>query len=97
MRSVFASISMLRTLRRANARNCSFIHDSDLDTSGVSQFAVASLRQSPCYDAANAAMLAAQDVPEEEREDAMASAMLMLLSSTCTAESIRKALHYRID
>jgi hypothetical protein len=42
-------------------------------------------------------MLAAQDVPEEEREDAMASAMLMLLSSTCTAESIRKALHYRID
>lgn len=86
MRSVFASISTLRTLRRANARNCSFIHDPDLDTSGVSQFAVASLRQSPCYDAANAAMQAAQDVPEEEREDAMASAMLMLLSSTCTAE-----------
>lgn len=86
MRSVFASISMLRTLRRANARNCSFAHDSDLDTSGVSQFAVASLRQSPCYDAANAAMQAAQEAPEEEREDAMASAMLMLLSSTCTAE-----------
>lgn len=87
MRSVLASVSTLRTLRRANARNCSFIHDPDLDMSGLSQLAAASLRQSPCYEAANATMAAAQSLPAEEREDAMASAMVMLLSSTCTAES----------
>jgi hypothetical protein len=86
MRSVFASVSTLRTLRRANARNCSFVHDPDLDMSGLSQLAAASLRQSPCYEAANSAMAAAQDLPAEEREDSMASAMVMLLSSTCTAE-----------
>jgi len=87
MRSMFASISILRTLRRANARNCSFVSDPDLDMSEVSQFAAASLRQSPCYEAATAAMAVAQNLPAEEREDAMGSAMVMLLSSTCTVES----------
>jgi len=87
MRSMFASISIMRTMRRANARNCSFVSDPDLDTSEMSRFAAASLRQSPCYEAATAAMADAQNLPEEEREDAVGSAMMMLLSSTCTAES----------
>lgn len=87
MRSVFASISLLRTIRRANARNCSFIQDPNVDTSGASHLAAASLRRSPCYEAANEAVRAAQELPEEERDDAVASAMVMMLSSTCTAES----------
>merc|ERR550537_1260965 len=74
-------------MRRANARNCSFVSDPDLDTSEMSRFAAASLRQSPCYEAATAAMADAPNLPEEEREDAMGSAMVMLLSSTCTAEA----------
>jgi len=46
------SISWMRTLRRANARNCEFVTNLDLDFQAAADMADDYLRQSPCYEAA---------------------------------------------
>jgi len=80
--NVLVTVSFLRTLRRANARNCDWVHDPNLDMSALKQVAGQRLRQTRCYDAAAATMEAARDLPEEEREVISQNAMLMLLSET---------------
>lgn len=80
MRSVMATVSFLRTLRRANSRNCEWIHDPNLDMSALRQVAGQQLRQSRCYAEANATMEAARDSSAAEREAVTQNAMLILLS-----------------
>lgn len=80
------SVSMLRTLRRANARNCSWVTSAEVDVSGIAGLARNYLKQAPCYNQATAAMEAAQNLPEEECESAMEDALVMLLSPNCSTE-----------
>ena len=82
MRSVLVTVSFLRTLRRANARSCDWIHDPNLDLSALKEVASTQLRQSRCYDEATATIQVAQDLPEEEREVIARNAMLILISDS---------------
>ena len=74
------SVSLMRTLRRANARECEWSTNGDVDTSAAAGMAANYFRQSPCYQPSVAAYTAAQNLPEEERENAMADAVAILLS-----------------
>jgi len=80
------SISWMRTLRRANARDCEWVTNGDVDTSAAAEMAASYFRQSPCYEPAMAAHVAAQNLPEEARETAVQEAVAILLSDNegCT-------------
>jgi len=80
MRNVLVTVSFLRTLRRANARSCDWVHDPNIDMSALKQVASTQLQQSRCYDAASATVEAARDLSEDEREVVSRNAMLILLS-----------------
>jgi len=74
------SISLMRTLRRANARDCEWATSGEVDTSVAAEMAARQFRQTPCYEPARDALNAAQSLPEEEREHAMEVAVTILLS-----------------
>jgi len=80
-RALMASISLMRTLRRANARECSWIQDEDLDVSAISELAGSYLQQSPCYEQSRSALQASQLLPEDERENAVMDGLAILLSN----------------
>ena len=85
MRSMVASISILRTLRRANARECDWVQNGNLDTTAIQEVAVGGLQQGPCYSEYQAAIQAAQDLPEEEQISAANDAIVLLFSEDCSA------------
>jgi len=85
MRSMVASISILRTLRRANARECDWVQDGNLDTSAIEELAAHGLQQGPCYSEYQAAIQAAHDLPEEEQISAANDAIVLLFSEDCSA------------
>jgi len=89
MQEVVAMVAFMRTLRRANAWDCDWLHDPDLDMSVVAQFARTQLRQSPCFETANATFTAAQDLPTDEHDVAHRDAMLILLSENCTVPEVQ--------
>jgi len=72
------SVGLMRTLRRA--RNCEWVTSGDVDISAASQMAANYFHQSPCYEPSMAAYTAAQNLPEEEQENAMQDAVAILLS-----------------
>lgn len=74
------SITLLRTLRRANAKKCDWVENGDVDVAAASDLAGRYLRGNPCYEQAFAAMRYADSHPEEEREEAMQEAMAILSS-----------------
>lgn len=86
-RAMAGSISLMRTLRRANARHCRWVESGDVDLSAIREVAADYLRQSPCASVAQTAMHAAQNLPEDEKESAMAEAMVLLFSEDCTTET----------
>jgi len=77
-RALVGSISLMRTLRRANARTCPWMEH--VDTSALMRVAHTYLKDSPCYDESQAAMQLAQNLPDDEKESAMLDAMVMLFS-----------------
>jgi len=84
------SISWMRTLRRANARNCEWVTNGPGTSSeAAAEMAASYLRQSPCYEPAMAASAAAQNLPEEARVAAMEEVWAILLSENaeCTSAS----------
>jgi len=83
MRSMVASISLMRTLRRANARECAWIQNCD--TTAIQEIAARGLQQGPCYSEYQAAIQAAHDLPEEEQVDAANEALVLLFSDDCSA------------
>jgi len=85
MRSMVASISILRTLRRANARECDWVQNGNLDTTAIQGLAVQGLQQGPCYSEYQAAIQAAHDLPEEEQTSAANDAIVLLFSEDCSA------------
>jgi len=85
MRSMVASISILRTLRRANARECDWVQNGNLDTTAIQEVAVQGLQQGPCYSEYQAAIQAAHDLPEEEQISAANDAIVLLFSEDCSA------------
>jgi len=74
------SVSLMRTLRRANARDCDWATNGEVDTSVAAGMATRYFQQSPCHGPARDAYIAAQTLPEEERENAMQVAVTILLS-----------------
>jgi hypothetical protein len=83
-RALVQSVSLMRTLRRANARQC------EVDTSAAAELAMTYFRQSPCWDAAYAVGSAAQELPAQERAQAEEQAWEILLSDEegCAAPSL---------
>lgn len=79
-RALVGTITIMRTLRRANARKCAWTENGDVDTSEIAKVAHTCLQQSPCYAQSKAAIEAAQGLPDDEREQAMLDAMVMLFS-----------------
>jgi len=79
-RALMGSISLMRTLRRANARECSWIQDGDVDVSAISELAGSYLQQSPCFEQSRSAIHEAQQLPEEERENAVMDGVAMMFS-----------------
>jgi len=79
-RALMGSISLMRTLRRANARECSWIQDGDVDVSAISELAGSYLQQSPCFEQSRSAIQEAQNLPEEERENAVTDGLAILFS-----------------
>lgn len=86
MRAVVTSISLMRTLRRANARECDWATSGDVDMSGFTQ-ALSHLREAPCYPQYQTAIEAARHLPEDEQESATNEAIVLLFSQDCGAES----------
>jgi hypothetical protein len=80
-----ASISILRTLRRANARECDWVQNGNLDTTAIQEVAVRGVQQGPCYGAYQAAIQAAHALPEEEQISAANDAIVLLFSEDCSA------------
>jgi len=78
--ALIRSVSLMRTLRRANARDCEWATNGDVDTSVAAGMASRYFQQTPCYEQARDAFNAAQNLPEEEREPAMEVAVTILLS-----------------
>jgi len=78
--ALIRSISLMRTLRRANARDCEWATQGRVDTSVAAEMASRHFQQTPCYEPARDAFNAAQTLPEEEREPAMEVAVTILLS-----------------
>ena len=82
MRSMVASISLMRTLRRANARECVWVEHAD--TTAISELAANGLQQGPCYSEYQAAIQAAHDLPEDEQINAANDAFVLLFSEDCS-------------
>jgi len=78
--ALIRSISLMRTLRRANARDCEWATQGGVDTSVAAEMASRHFQQTPCYEPARDAFNAAQTLPEDEREPAMEVAVSILLS-----------------
>lgn len=86
-RQFISSISVMRTLRRANARKCDWVMSGEVDVSAVMQVATSSLSKAPCYDQARAAAQAALNLSEEAARDAaLNEAAVLLLSDDCAAD-----------
>lgn len=86
-RQFMASIGVMRTLRRANARACDWVTSGEVDVTAVMQVVHSSLSSAPCYEQARAAAEAAADLPEAERDQALDAAAVLLLSDDCEAEA----------
>lgn len=89
-RQFIVSISVMRTLRRANARSCAWAANGAAGQAGVAQVMMAAgqaLRQAPCHQQAVTALEAAQSLPEAERDQAMDAAAVLLLSDDCEADT----------
>lgn len=80
-RALMGSISLMRTLRRANARECTWIQDGNVDVTAISELAGSYLQQSPCYEQSQSALQASQHLPEEERENAVMAGLAILFSN----------------
>lgn len=78
--ALIRSVSLMRTLRRANARDCEWLTSGDVDISVAAAMATRYLQQSPCYEPARGAFTRAQTLPEEEREHGVQLAMEIMLS-----------------
>lgn len=86
-RQFVMSISVMRTLRRANARSCDWAMSGEVDVSAVMQVVNSTLSKAPCYEQARTAAQAAQNLPEAERDQAMDAAAVLLLSDNCEADA----------
>jgi len=78
--ALIRSVSLMRTLRRANARDCEWLTSGEVDTSVAAEMATRYFKQSPCYEHARGAYTRAQTLPEEEREHGMQLAVEILLT-----------------
>jgi len=79
-KAMIGSISMMRTLRRANARECTWIQNGDVDVSALSELAGSYLQKSPCYEQSRSALQSAQDLPAEQRDAALLNGLALLFS-----------------
>jgi len=91
--ALIRSVSLMRTLRRANARDCEWLTNGDVDISVAAAVATRYLHQSPCYEPARGAFTRAQTLPEEEREHGVQLAMEIMLSENegCEPQSVVEA------
>lgn len=88
-RALVAAVSVMRTLRRANARECSWANDGTVDTGAITDQAFSYLAQSPCAPQVSAALNAANDLSGAEKEAAQNAAILMLFDDGegCSSEA----------
>jgi len=78
--ALIRSVSLMRTLRRANARDCEWLTNGEVDTSVAAEMAARYFQQSPCYEEARGAVTRAKSLPEEEVESGMLLAVEILLT-----------------
>lgn len=74
------SITLMREVRRAQAKECDWVENGDVDVAAATELAGGYLRGNPCYEQVFAAMRYSESHPEEEREEAMQDAMDILYS-----------------
>jgi len=97
-RALMGAVSMMRTLRRANARECSWANDGTVDTGAVTDQAFKLLASSPCAPQVVAELKAAENLSGAEREAAQEAAITKLFddaegcsSSAATGPEINDA------